>query len=174
VSGLDIPGWLVATVPLWKALHIIAMSIWCGGLIVLPMMLALHDPAVSPGDYRIIRHSTHLTYTMVVTPAAVVAVIAGTWLIFLRQVFEPWLFAKLALVAALMALHATIGHVILRISEAPGRRRPPSPYWPIGGVLACATGILVLVLAKPDLAGLSFPHWLVTPQGRQLPFVPSP
>ena len=31
------------------------------------------DPAVMAEDYRLIRHSTHITYTLCVTPAAVIA-----------------------------------------------------------------------------------------------------
>lgn len=166
--------WLISTVPVWKALHLIALSIWCGGLIVLPMMLSMHGPAASKNDYRIIRHTTHLTYTTVVTPAAVVAVITGTWLIFLREAFVPWLFAKLAFVALLLALHAWTGQSIVQIAEEPGRHSPPSPYWPLTGVVACATAILLLVLGKPDLDWISFPDWLRTPRGGQLPFeVPS-
>lgn len=162
--------WLVSTIPLWKALHLIALCIWCGGLIVLPMMLSMHGRAVSADDYRVIRHSTHLTYTMAVTPAAIVAVIAGTWLIFLRQAFVPWLVAKLAFVTLLLFVHAWIGHSIVRIAEEPGRHTPPNPFVPGAGVLVCTVAILMLVLAKPDLGWIAFPDWLLTPRGGQLPF----
>lgn len=166
--------WLLTTIPLWKALHLSMLIVWCGGLIVLPLMLARHDPAISASDYALIRHSTHLTYTMVVTPAAVLAVIAGTWLIFLREVFVPWLFGKLVFVALLLVLHAWIGHIIVSIAEEPGRHKAPNPYIPAGGVIACALSILILVLGKPDLGWLSFPDWLSTPRGGHLPFeVPS-
>ena len=166
--------WLIATIPLWKALHISALCVWCAALIVLPMMLSLHDPAISQDEYGTIRHSTHLTYTMVATPAAVIAVIAGTWLIFLRDAFVPWLFAKLVFVALLLVLHAWVGNSIVRIAEEPGRHTPPNPYIPGAGVLACAGAILFLVLAKPDLSWIAFPEWLQTPRGGQLPFeVPS-
>lgn len=167
-------NWLLATVPLFKTLHIAALCVWCGGLIALPLMLSRHDPAIASDDYRVIRRATHLTYTMLVTPAAVIAVIAGTWLIFMRQAFVPWLFAKLAFVALLVVIHAWIGHGIVRIAEEPGSHRPPNPYLPVAGVLACASAILFLVLGKPDLGGIEFPDWLVRPRGGQLPFeVPS-
>lgn len=166
--------WLVSTTPLWKALHVAALSVWCGGLIILPLILSHHDPAVSQYDYRIIRRSTHITYTTVVTPAAVLTVIAGTWLIFLREAFVPWLFAKIGIVAALLALHTWIGHSIVKIAEEPGSHRAPSPYLTMAAVLACATAILLLVLGKPDLYWITFPDWLLAPRGGQLPFeVPS-
>lgn len=170
------PDWLLAAVPHLKALHIAALCLWCGGLLALPMMLTRHDPASSQSDYTTIRHSTHLTYTVLVTPAGVVAVIAGTWLVFLRQTFEPWFFAKLAFVAGLVALHAWIGHNIVRIAEEPGRHKVPSAWIPAAGILFCAVAILLLVLGKPDLWAIAFPDWLLEPQGGQLPFrdVPRP
>lgn len=166
--------WLVSTVPLLKALHLFALGIWCGGLIALPLMLVRHDSIVSQDEYRIIRHRTHLTYTLIVTPAAVTAIIAGTWLVFLRQAFVPWLFAKLVFVALLLALHVWIGHNIAQAAEEPGDHRLPSPSLPITGVLACSTAILLIVLGKPDLDWVLMPEWLRTPRGGQLPFeIPS-
>jgi len=166
--------WLISTVPLFKALHIAGLSIWCAGLIALPLMLRHHDPAISQQDYHIIRSGTHLTYTMLVTPAAVIAVVAGTWLIFLREMFVPWLFAKLVFVALLVVIHARIGHNLVLIGEKPGEHRSPNPYLPLTGVLFCAVSILVLVLSKPDLGWIGFPEWLLEPRGGQLPFeVPS-
>ena len=166
--------WLVSTVPLLKALHLVALGIWCGGLISLPIMLSRHDAVVSQDDYSIIRHRTHLTYTTVVTPAAVIAVIAGTWLIFLRQTFVPWMFAKLVFVAMLLVIHVWIGHNIVRIAEEPGDHRPPNPYLPLTGVLACAIAILLFVLGKPDLGWIVMPEWLRLPRDGQLPFeIPS-
>lgn len=166
--------WLVPLVPLMKAAHIVGLIIWVGGLLTLPMMLARHDPAVAAGDYRIIRQGSHLTYTLVVTPAAVAAVIAGAWLIFMREVFTPWMFAKLAMVAALVLAHVWIGHLVVRVGEAPETHSPPPTALPLLAVIAPAMIVLTLVLAKPDLAALTFPDWATQPMGRQLPVdVPS-
>ena len=89
--------WLLRAIPIFKSVHIAALAIWCGGLLVLPLMLARHRPALVSEEYRLVRRATHVTYTLCVTPAAVIAVITGTWLIFLREAFVPWLFAKLCL-----------------------------------------------------------------------------
>jgi len=166
--------WIVPAVPLFKALHITALVVWIGGLIVLPLMLTRHDPTISVEDYRIIRRSSHLTYTLCVTPAAVVAVIAGTWLIFMREVFTPWLFAKLAIVALLVMVHGWIGHTVAMIGEEPSEHTPPAPWIPIAAVLGLTLTILLVVLAKPTLGWIVFPDWLSEPQGGQLLFdVPS-
>jgi protoporphyrinogen IX oxidase len=165
---------IVSTVPFIKVVHIVGLAIWCGGLVALPLMLARHDPAVSQRDYMLIRRATHFTYTMCITPAAVVAVIAGTWLIFLREVFTPWLYLKLAFVALLVFAHVWIGRILVKVAETPGEHRPPEPYVPMATVLLPAFAILVLVLAKPELAWFTFPEWMIEPRGRQLPFdVPS-
>lgn len=166
--------WISLSVPLFKAAHVVGLIVWVGGLLALPLMLARHDPAVSTEDYRVIRQGSHLTYTMVVTPAAVTAVIAGTWLIFMREVFTPWMFAKLAFVAVLVAAHVWIGHLVTKVGEEPETHRPPSPLLPLTAVTVPALLVLTLVLAKPDLSGLSFPDWVNRPQGRHLPVdVPS-
>lgn len=162
--------WIVPAVPLFKAAHIVGLVIWVGGLITLPLMLTRHDPAISVEDYRMIRKASHITYTMGVTPAAVIAVIAGTWLIFMREVFTPWLFAKLAFVALLVLAHAWIGHIVVRIGEEPGQHTPPPAWLPITAVLLSSLAILFLVLAKPAFGWIIFPDWLTETQGGQLLF----
>jgi protoporphyrinogen IX oxidase len=162
--------WILATVPYLKAVHIAALFLWCGGLLAMPLMLTRHDPAHSQEDYRRIRSATHLTYTMMVTPAAVAAVIAGTWLIFLREAFVPWLYAKLFFVVVLVGAHAWIGHIVVSVAETTGRHRPPPAYLPIAVLLTPMAAILVLVLGKPELGGIAFPDWLTEPRGGQLPF----
>lgn len=162
--------WLASAVPLFKAAHIVALVIWCGGLLALPLMLTRHDPNISIEDYRVVRNASHLTYTMCVTPAAVIAVIAGTWLIFLREVYVPWLFAKLAFVAMLVMAHGWIGHTLARIGEDPDEHTPPRPYIPIALVLLPMLMILTLVLAKPTLAWVVLPDWLTEPRSGQLLF----
>ncbi|MBM9593404.1 CopD family protein [Roseitranquillus sediminis] len=162
--------WLRDTIPIFKAFHIAALCIWCGGLLALPLMLSRHDPAVAQDDYRRIRRATHLTYTTCVTPAAVVAVVAGTWLIFLREAFVPWLYAKLLFVALLVAAHAWIGHIMVEVAETPGRDTPPRPLLPVVAILLPVLAILVLVLGKPDLDWIELPQWLREPHGGHFPF----
>lgn len=167
-------GWAAASIPYLKALHLLALILWCGGLLALPLMLSRHDPANSDSAFRRIRRATHLTYTTAVTPAAIVAVVAGTWLMLLGEVLVPWLYAKLLFVALLIGAHAWVGHIIVAVVESEPRRRPPPAALPLALVLLPALAILVLVLAKPELGGIAFPRWLTEPRGGQLPFaVPS-
>ena len=161
-------------IPYLKALHIAGLVIWCGGLFALPAMLAWHDRAIGQADYRRIRRATHYAYTLAVTPAAVITVIAGTWLVLIREVFVPWLYLKLVLVALLVAIHAWVGHSIVAVAETAGSHRPPPPWVPNLALVPTILAILFLVLGKPELPAVDGPDWLTEPRGRQLPFdVPS-
>jgi protoporphyrinogen IX oxidase len=161
-------------VPHLKALHIAGLLVWCAGLFALPSMLAWHDRAIGQADFRRIRRATHYAYTLAVTPAAVTAVIAGTWLILIREVYEPWLYLKLFFVALLVALHGWVGHIVVAVAETAGSHRPPSPTLPTVMLLLIVLAILFLVLGKPDLGQVTLPAWLTEPRGRQFPFdVPS-
>lgn len=162
--------WAQTFVPHLKAVHLAALFLWCGGLFALPLMLSQHDPANTDADFLRIRRATHLTYTMAVTPAAVVAVVAGTWLIFFREALVPWMYAKLLFVALLVGAHGWIGHILVRGTESQRKRKPLPAYVPITAAVVPMLAILGLVLAKPDLSGIEFPDWLTQPRGGQLPF----
>ncbi|ODM41939.1 CopD family protein [Cereibacter johrii] len=167
-------GVLEPAIPHLKALHIAMLVLWCGGLFALPLMLSLHDDAIGQADYSRVRRATHYGYTLVVTPAAVTAIASGTALIFLREVFVAWMFAKLVFVALLVAFHAWVGHTLVSVAETEGTHRPPAALLPLILLFVPVLGILTLVLAKPDLGRIPLPAWLETPRELQLPFdVPS-
>lgn len=152
-----------------KGAHIAGIVLWSAGLIALPLLLAQHRPGHGQDDYTRIRHFTHYGYTHLVTPAAVVAVAAGTALLFLRDVFVPWMFAKLVLVGGMVALHAWIGDLVVRMGEHVNRRQPPPVIVLLAPAMVLITGILLLVLAKPRFDVHILPEWLLTPRGNQLP-----
>jgi len=161
--------WLHSAIPYLKALHIAALVLWCAGLFALPLMLARHDPAIGQADYTRIRLASHYGYTAVVTPAALVAIGAGTLLIFLREAFVVWMFAKLVFVALLVGFHAWVGHTIVAVAETEGEHQTPEPRGPLLLLLVPVLAILVLVLAKPELEQVPLPDWLTQPRGGQLP-----
>lgn len=162
--------WLDGAIPYLKAIHVAALVLWCGGLFALPLMLARHDPAIRQADYRRIRLATHFGYIWAVTPAAMLAVAAGILLIFLREVFVVWMFAKLVVVTLLVGFHAWVGHTIVGIAESEGELKTPEPLAPLLLLLVLVLAILFLVLAKPDLEQIPPPDWLLKPRDGQLPF----
>ncbi len=160
---------MIFAITLAKAIHIAAILLWTAGLIALSLLLAQHKPGHDQQSYQRIRRFSHYGYTHLLTPAAVLGVAAGTALLFLRGVFVPWMFAKLLLVAGLVALHAWIGTLVVRMGEHVNRRQP-SPTWPlILAAIILVGAVLLLVLAKPGWS-IDIPDWLATPRERQLPF----
>ncbi|MEH3036647.1 MAG: CopD family protein [Sphingomonas adhaesiva] len=156
-----------------KALHIAALILWCAGLVALPLMLGKHRADDNQAEYSRLRMLTHDSYAFIITPAAVVAIAAGTLLIYLRGVFEPWMFAKLVAVGLLVSLHALVGHAVLLMSERRGEYTPPSPVpLTVGGIVTMVI-VLLLVLSKPIIPDI-LPHWLTVPQHRQLPVDETP
>ncbi len=154
-----------------KFLHIAALCIWCAGLIGLPLVLAKHDTDHEQLDYARLRVLTHRAYTAIVTPAAVIAIVMGTALVFMRGVFVPWMFAKLLGVGILVVIHAWIGHVTVIVGERQGAYEPPR-RWPfLTSIVAISAigAILVLVLGKPVISPTRAPDWLVRPQDQPLP-----
>lgn len=162
--------WVEGLVPHLKALHIGFLAIWVAGLIALPRMLARHDRAIVQAEFTQIRRATHFAYVWVVTPAAVIAIATGTSLVFMREVFTGWIVAKFVLVAALVAMHAWVGHTIIAVAETEGRHEPPEPLLPTLLTSGLVIGILLLALAKPELERAPWPAWMLSPMGRHLPF----
>lgn len=157
-----------------KALHIVALVVWCAGLFALPLMLTKHDPQHSQTAYARLRELSQFAYTALLTPAAVIAIAAGTALIFMRGVFEPWMFAKLAAVGLLVCLHAWQGSSLIKMGETVGQHRPPRARLMIVLAIPIMAIALVLVLAKPSFSTAHFPDWLTAPRDRQLPVDETP
>jgi protoporphyrinogen IX oxidase len=165
---------MTGVIAFMKALHIAALVVWCAGLIALPLILSAYGRGsriTTQAGYSEFRVLSHHSYTMVITPAAVIAIGAGTALIFLEQVNDPWLMAKLGAVAGMVLLHAWMGHMISQAGDEGGSYRLPPPLLALAGGVPLMALVLWLVLAKPDLAPLldRVPEWLRQPLGRELP-----
>lgn len=157
-----------------KALHIATLSVWCAGLIALPVILHLYGRSAritTQAGFSEFRLLSHRSYTVVITPAAVIAIAAGTALIFMVEINDAWLMAKLAAVAGMVLVHAWMGHLISETGEGGGAYRMPPPLIALVLGVPLMVAVLWLVLAKPDLAGLIdlVPAWLRQPLGRELP-----
>ncbi len=156
-----------------KALHIAALIIWCAGLIGLPLMLSKHEIGEGQASYSQLRLLTHRGYAYLATPAAIVAIAAGTALIFLNEVFTLWMFVKLLAVGVLVSLHAWIGHLVVLMSERRGQYAPRSALPMLVPIAITMLTILFLVLGKPVLDNFA-PGWLSQPLGHELPVDETP
>ena len=152
-----------------KSLHIAALAIWCAGLLCLPFLLLAHADAGGRRDFVRLRHLTRTAYTMVTSPAAVVAILAGTALILVAGVITGWMFLKLAVVALMVMVHLHCGHLMGALASH-GTQPPHSRLiGMIAGTVLLILAILWLVLAKPVIDTSFLPDWMHEPLMVQSP-----
>lgn len=137
-------------------LHIMALLFWCATLLYLPTLLAVEVKPHSENTHLIEQHGSVARYlfTHLATPAAVIAVIAGTLVFLIDTNIEVWLIVKLTLVALLVVCHAFTGMLILR---AETQWEPSINYWCwLLEFVLCVlmVAIIWLVLAKPSVEAL--------------------
>lgn len=149
---------------LWlKFVHIIGISIWIAGLLYLAALLAGHETVRDRQDFARVRMASRFAYMGVVSPAAFVAVAAGTALLFVGDALHPWMFAKLGAVTVLVIVHVQYAYVLTHLAEegvqAPTRRIRIM----VAAIIAAAVAVLYLVLAKPIWSTEALPRWLTEP-----------
>lgn len=135
--------------PLLKLLHFAALLGWCGTLLYLPALIAAGTQRSDTLFYRDHAHLTRMVFTLISTPAALLAIVSGTALFLRDDLFAGWLLMKLTVVTGLTLCHALCGVMVLRIEKQPERsiRRPCFTLGLLIPLLVSAT--LWLVLAKP-------------------------
>lgn len=138
-------------IALLKAVHIAAIAVWSAGLLALPSLYIQRRHVRSDDELHRLQEMVRFAYIAIVSPFAFVAVASGIALIFAREVFAPWFAAKLALVAVMTFVHVLTGLVVIRLF----RKGERYPGWRFVTVTlatgAIVTGILWLVLAKPQM-----------------------
>lgn len=136
---------------LLKLLHFAALLAWCGSLLYLPALIAAGTRHGEPAFYRDHAYILRRVFTLVSSPAALLAIASGTVLFLGAASLGPWLIVKLTLVALLVVCHALCGVLILKIERrAEGRIRRLCAA--VGGLAILLVGAtLWMVLAKPPL-----------------------
>lgn len=129
------------------ALHIVFLIVWSATLLYFPQLLRQHACIREDEERRQAVHLQRTIYALIMTPSAILTIIAGCALIFALGFDGGWLHVKLLLVLLMVAFHAYCGTMMLDLKHAERPRllnRAVSllPMLLIGGVL-------VLVLAKP-------------------------
>ena len=150
---------------LLKFLHIATISIWAGGLIVLPFLFWQRRSLVAGPELDQLHRLARFVYVKMTSPAAFLAICSGAVLIFLSATFHKWFTLKLLLVGILAMLHVLAGLIAVRIFET-GRRFG----WFSFVSLTCAYVVLIIaiiwvVLAKPHIDSKQFATDLLAPGG---------
>lgn len=148
-----------------KFLHLGTISVWSGGLIVLPFLFWQRQGIDVGPELDRLHRLTRFVYVGMTSPAAFLAIGSGTILIFLQTTFLEWFSLKMVLVGALVVLHVMAGLVLVHLFE-PGGHFGRFSY--VG--LTCAyvllvVGVIWVVLAKPHIDSNQFATNLFKPGG---------
>src|SRR5690606_540259 len=103
-------------------LHLVGVLGWGATQLYLPSLIASCQreeatPTKPPGQWSM----AHFLFTHVSTPAALLAIVAGTVVFLLDRNVEAWLLLKLGLVAMLTLAHLGNGMLLLRARHHPGK-----------------------------------------------------
>lgn len=145
--------WLITAYPWIKAFHIVAVIAWMAGLLYLPRLFVYHAEAPPESDRaetfavmerRLLRGIMNPAMLVTIALGALLAATPG-----LVDWYQGWIWAKLALVAALAAFHMLLAHWRRRFTAGVA---PHSPRFfrlinEIPTVILIA--VVVLVVVKP-------------------------
>jgi len=136
---------------LWvKSLHIVFMVTWFAGLFYLPRLFVYHALAQDAVGIERFKLMERKLYFGIMTPGAVLTIAFGLWLWLGYGIAGGWLYAKLALVAILVAHHVWLGKLMLDFRHDRNRHGDFFYRW-INEIPALPVlfGAVLLVVFKP-------------------------
>jgi protoporphyrinogen IX oxidase len=137
---------------LWaKAVHVIAVIAWMAGLLYLPRLFVYHcdAPKGSPQS-ETFKVMERRLLKAIMTPAMIATWLLGLYLAWSGGWFAaPWFHGKLALVAAMSAVHGYFAGAVRKFAE--DRNTVSSRTWRLlnEAPTVLMIGIVVLVVVKP-------------------------
>lgn len=140
---------MAALIPWLKTLHIAALVVWCACLFALPALYAGFPGMRHPRAMRRHRAMARFTFIAVASPAAVVAIAAGTLLIHPTGSYAGWLVLKLAIVAMMVLFHVVCGRIVVMLHHHPGAWAARTHRSLLAVPALLIPAVLFLVLAKP-------------------------
>lgn len=133
------------------SVHIMSLLVWCASLLFLLSLTVVRCPSRRYTDDELTprQHDSvvRLLFTIVSTPAALLAIVSGTAVFLLQEINDPWLIVKLTLVTLLVVCHALSGGLILRIESGHTVRLAGQVLMVVSALLMLT--IVWLVMAKP-------------------------
>jgi putative membrane protein len=133
-------------------LHVATLAIWSAALFYLPVVFNMNRGLQRAAAVRL-RVMTRLAFIALASPAAVLAIVTGSALVYVTDATGSWLAAKLLLVSLMAAFHVYCGRTltILGHEGTDKKRRRRTGLWMLGIPMLLISGVLWLVLAKPEL-----------------------
>jgi putative membrane protein len=136
---------------LWvKSLHIVFVVTWFAGLFYLPRLFVYHALAQDAIGIERFKLMERKLYFGIMTPGAVLTIVFGLWLWLGYGISGGWLYAKLGLVAILVAHHVWLGKLMLDFRHDRNRHGDLFYRW-INEIpaLPVLLGAVLLVIFKP-------------------------
>jgi putative membrane protein len=136
---------------LWvKSLHIVFLVSWYAGLFYLPRLFVYHATASDSVGIERFKLMERKLYYGIMAPSAILTVVSGLWLWLGYGIGGGWLYAKLALVAILVAHHLWLGKLMRDFRQNRNRHGHVFYRW-INEIpaLPILIAIVLLVLFKP-------------------------
>jgi protoporphyrinogen IX oxidase len=132
-----------------KVAHIIALSLWTAGLFYLPPLFAAHRGKETLKDFHRLRAITRIVYLGIASPAAIVAVLTGSALIYVANAHGGWLVLKLALVSLMVVFHIYCGSLLVSMRERHASPRPAAMIALLLIPTILVPAVFYLVLVQP-------------------------
>jgi putative membrane protein len=145
-----------------KFVHLAAIAIWSGGLIVLPFLFWQRRTVGVGSDLDRLHRMTRFVYVEMTSPACI-AIGSGTALIFLQATFQEWFSLKMVLVGTLVMTHVLAGLLLVRVFSPDGRFGLCSHIALTSAYLVLIAAIIWIVLAKPHIDSGQFTPGLFKP-----------
>lgn len=130
--------------PWMVLLHSAFMSVWFAGLIALPRLLAQHARTEDASTREWLLGFERQMFKMAMTPAAILTVVSGFWLLFSHGFEGGWMPVKLLFVTVLALLHLYQGRLLARFhgtTRVEGRMR-----FAVLATAAFVAGVIIIVL----------------------------
>ncbi|MDI9817588.1 MULTISPECIES: CopD family protein [unclassified Legionella] len=129
-------------------LHIAALLCWCGSLLYVPTLIAGIASQTKDEINEQIAIS-RLIFTLILTPAALIAIVSGTIIFLQMNTLTLWLLAKLTLVSGLVVCHVFNGLLIIKAKKIPPQFLKLLCYGINLMTVSLIVLIVSLVLGKP-------------------------
>ena len=136
---------------LWiKSLHIVFMVSWFAGLFYLPRLFVYHTLTTDTPGIERFKVMERKLYYGIMAPSAVLTIVFGAWLWLGYGISGGWLYAKLALVAILVAHHLWLGKLMRDFAQDRNTHGDLFYRW-INEIpaLPILVGVVLLVVFKP-------------------------
>lgn len=135
---------------LWvKALHVIFMVTWFGGLFYLPRLFVYHAMTQDQAGIDRFKIMERKLYFGIMMPGALLTIAFGVWLWLGFGITGGWMHAKLLLVAVLIGYHLWCGRLLSAFKHDRNRHGHLWYRWFNELPVLILIGVVILVVVKP-------------------------